>query len=73
VTEAEVKVLTGLWVSGIATEPQRVKVTGGDYVYLGWLVGMSKKLNGVIRANVQDETGRLFIHNAGQVEVVKVQ
>jgi hypothetical protein len=70
VTEAEVKVLTGLWVSGVASQPTRVVVQGGDYAYTGWLVGMAKKRNGVIRAAVEDENKRLFIHNADQLRPV---
>lgn len=46
-----------------------VRVTAGDYAYDGWLSMIGKKRNGgVIRCVVEDENGRLFIHNSGQID-----
>lgn len=70
-TEAELKVYTGLWVSRVEQEPRRVVVTGGDYQYLGWLVGMARKRNNIARGVVEDENKRLFIHNAAQIELTE--
>ncbi len=47
-----------------------VRVTAGDYAYTGWIVGVSVKRSGAVRATVEDIHGRLFIHNAGQLVVV---
>jgi hypothetical protein len=40
-----------------------VIVTGGDYVYQGWLVAVFSKRRGGVRCVVEDEHGRLFIHS----------
>ena len=48
-------------------EDRPVTVTAGDYAYHGWLVDVFKKRRGAVRCNVEDENGRLFIHNAGQI------
>jgi hypothetical protein len=50
-----------------ALDPPPVTVRGGDYSYDGWLVSVFKKRKGQWRAVVEDEGGRLFIHNASQV------
>jgi hypothetical protein len=46
-----------------------VKVTGGDYVYHGWLVAFfqKRKRKGGWRCVVEDGNGRLFIHNPSQL------
>ena len=49
------------------TPPQRVTVTGNDYIYQGWLAGLAIKRSGAIRYVVEDDCGRLFIHNASQL------
>lgn len=49
------------------SEPPPVTVRGGDYQYDGWLVSVFKKRKGQWRCVVEDEGGRLFIHNASQV------
>jgi hypothetical protein len=49
------------------TPPMRVTVTGNDYIYQGWLAGLVIKRNGAIRYVVEDDNGRLFIHNAKQL------
>lgn len=45
-----------------------VRVTKGDYAYDGYLVGVTIKRSGQIRATVEDNCGRLFIHNAKELE-----
>lgn len=46
----------------------RVHVTGGDYSYFGYLTAVfRKRRGGLIRCVVEDENGRLFIHNSKQV------
>lgn len=49
------------------TEGAAVRVTAGDYAYDGWIVCIFKKRSGVTRCIVEDENGRLFIHNMTQV------
>jgi hypothetical protein len=44
-----------------------VRVKGGDYAYDGWIVCVFNKRSGVSRCVVEDEQGRLFIHNLGQI------
>jgi hypothetical protein len=46
-----------------------VKVTANDYGYDGWLVMVGRKQSGALRCAVEDEHGRLFIHNAGQISL----
>lgn len=54
--------------------PLPVWVTAGDYAYQGWLVSLVLKrikpgqTERALRAVVEDEHGRLFIHNARQLE-----
>jgi hypothetical protein len=45
----------------------RVKVTASDYAYEGWLTTLVRKRSGAWRCVVEDDCGRLFIHNAGQL------
>lgn len=48
--------------------PMPVRVTGNDYAYDGWVVGVVTKMrSGALRYVVEDEHGRLFIHNAQQL------
>ena len=49
--------------------PLPVTVAGGDYKYSGWVVGVAIKRNGVMRAVVEDDNGRLFIHRAEQLSL----
>jgi hypothetical protein len=44
-----------------------VLVTATDYQYEGWLNAVFSKRSGKIRCVVEDERGRLFVHNAGQL------
>jgi hypothetical protein len=46
---------------------QRVTVKGGDYTYEGWIVAIFSKRSGATRYVVEDDNGRLFIHNDGQI------
>jgi len=46
-----------------------VIVTAADYVYSGWLVAVFAKRRGGIRVVVEDDNGRLFVHNAKQLGV----
>lgn len=52
---------------------QRVRVTASDYGYEGWLVTVFRKrrTQTQYRCVVEDDNGRLFIHNAGQLSVVR--
>lgn len=52
----------------IRMAPTEVIVKAGDYSYRGYLVVEFEKLSGAVRCVVEDENGRLFIHNPGQVE-----
>lgn len=47
--------------------PHRLTVHGSDYSYDGWLVGVVIKRSRAIRYVVEDDNGRLFIHNAQQL------
>jgi predicted HAD superfamily Cof-like phosphohydrolase len=44
-----------------------VHVKANDYEYMGHLVSMFKKKGGEVRCVVEDEHGRLFIHNPSQL------
>jgi hypothetical protein len=46
-----------------------VTVTGNDYHYSGYLVSVFRKRRGDVRYIVEDDNGRLFIHNAKQLGV----
>lgn len=56
-----------LWDGGTHAFPP-VHVQAGDYDYDGWLVAIFiKRKSGKLRCNVEDDCGRLFIHNASQL------
>ena len=61
------KELTALWDTWSGPVPVHVKAN--DYAYDGWLVGGCVKRSKARRALVEDDNGRLFIHNAGQLAV----
>ena len=46
--------------------PVRLTVHGSDYSYDGWVQGIVIKRSGAIRYVIEDDNGRLFIHNAKQ-------
>jgi len=47
---------------------RRVLVKANDYSYEGWLViAFSKRRKTQLRCVVEDENGRLFIHNPSQL------
>lgn len=48
----------------------RVTVKGGDYSYEGNVVSTFQKRSLALRCVVEDDNGRLFIHNAGNIEHV---
>ena len=50
-----------------------VTVHGGDYKYEGWLVSHFFKRSGAVRFVVEDCNGRLFIHSASQIELLKLE
>lgn len=57
-------------IFAIEAEPQfrRVLVKASDYHYEGWLVTVfNKRSKSQVRCVVEDDNGRLFIHNAGQL------
>ncbi len=45
-----------------------VTVTATDYSYTGRLAGLAWKKSGALRYVVEDGSGRLFIHNAKQID-----
>lgn len=45
-----------------------VRVVASDYSYLGRVASVFQKSSGKWRCVVEDIEGRLFIHNAGQLE-----
>lgn len=45
----------------------KVLVKAKDYSYEGWLVANFHKRSGEQRCVVEDENGRLFIHNLNQM------
>ena len=49
---------------------ERVHVKASDYSYIGWLVVAFRKNSGQMRCVVEDENGRLFIHNPTQLETL---
>lgn len=63
-----------LWMRSFAylenadSAPLYVKVTANDYSYYGWVNGLVRKRSGAVRAVVEDDNGRLFIHNVNQLE-----
>ena len=60
------------FLEGIRTmtpTPLPVTVQGKDYSYEGWIVArFPKRKSGEIRYVVEDENGRLFIHNQDQLK-----
>lgn len=47
---------------------RRVTVIASDYYYEGWLVTVfNKRRKSQVRCVVEDDNGRLFIHNASQL------
>ena len=48
-------------------EPHKVKIQANDYSYEGWVVATFTKRGGATRIVVEDDNGRLFIHNLTQV------
>lgn len=46
----------------------RVTVVANDYTYEGWLTVVFRKMRGNVRCVVEDENGRLFIHNPTQIK-----
>lgn len=48
--------------------PLSVRVFGSDYCYDGFIVSIFRKKQGAWRCVVEDSNGRLFIHNAKQVQ-----
>lgn len=53
--------------------PVRVKVQASDYAYEGWLAAIFEKRSGAFRAVVEDDNGRLFIHNASQITIARAK
>jgi hypothetical protein len=51
----------------IARRKPNVRVVANDYYYIGHLVSVFEKLSGQWRCVVEDEHGRLFIHNPDQI------
>lgn len=50
---------------------QRVRVKASDYQYDGWIVTVfNKRRIQNVRCVVEDDNGRLFIHNAGQLTAI---
>lgn len=45
----------------------RVRVKANDYSYDGWLMAIFLKRSGATRLVVEDDNGRLFIHNLEQI------
>ena len=54
-----------MWKPFLDSVPIRVKAN--DYSYDGHLVNVFLKRSGALRCVVEDDNGRLFIHNAGQL------
>lgn len=47
-----------------------LQVTANDYTYEGRLVSTFEKRSGQIRCVIEDDNGRLFIHNAKQLSLI---
>jgi len=45
----------------------KVRVKANDYEYEGWLVSTFTKRGGATRCVIEDDKGRLFIHNPSQL------
>jgi hypothetical protein len=50
---------------------RRVLVVAADYSYEGEVVTVFSKRRGQMRCVVEDDNGRLFIHNSGQLAHLK--
>ncbi len=48
-------------------DPPAVTVKANDYTYDGWLIMVGHKRSGQVRCVVEDDHGRLFVHNALQL------
>jgi len=48
---------------------ERITVLGNDYSYEGYIVACFKKRRGGTRYVVEDDNGRLFIHNSRQLGI----
>lgn len=48
----------------------KVKVIKRDYSYNGYISGLVIKRSGAIRTVIEDDCGRLFIHNASELEEI---
>lgn len=48
----------------------KVRVTKRDYSYDGYIVGLILKQSGAIRTVVEDNCGRLFIHNSTELTLI---
>jgi hypothetical protein len=49
-------------------DPAPVTVIASDYRYDGWLIMLGyKRRSRALRCAVEDEYGRIFIHNASQI------
>lgn len=46
-----------------------VHITANDYEYDGYLAAVFRKRSGAVRYIVEDDKGRLFVHNAKQLGV----
>lgn len=54
-------------------DPPAVTVTSADYKYDGWVIMVGyKKRSRALRCAVEDEHGRIFIHNATQLRAREV-
>jgi hypothetical protein len=47
--------------------PRIITVVAADYSYNGKIVSVFRKTSKAVRAVVEDDNGRLFIHNAKQL------
>jgi len=63
VTDSDMKRL----LDYVPTDPIPVTVKANDYAYDGWVIGGGEKRSGHFRVIVEDDFGRLFVHNCGQV------
>jgi len=48
-----------------------ILVVAKDYSYTGYIVTVFKKIGGAQRCVVEDDNGRLFIHNASQLSLIE--
>jgi len=48
----------------------QMHVTKADYAYNGYLVGVIVKRSGAVRAVIEANNWRLFIHNARELELI---